>query len=307
MTRKVLGGSNLWKILLGAVCWLVALCLQPVALAQHGGFGGGHLGGGGHSGGSGMHANTAGAPHAGSRGSSNWHWPWHPTPHNATTGTRSSMLGTTPATLNPRSFLARPAPIAHPVPVPQPIFYVPVYFGSPFFYTGFNSFGCGCGAFWGAGCFYSPAFGLAYGFGSYGFGGYYGGYSGAGAGTGAYSSSNANGAGTMPAPSYESPEPPAHRNDLVELFFKDGTVADVTDYWVVEGQLHFVTVDESGQKTVEHVVPFDTLDVQTTNDDSTSRGFKFQLRNESLEQYFREHPEVVPRGVEPDGPGNSNQ
>ena len=72
-----------------------------------------------------------------------------------------------------------------------------------------------------------------------------------------------------------------YRRDLVELFFKDGTVYDVTDYWVVDGQIHFLTVDKTGQKTVEHLLPFDTLDVRTTTDDNNSRGFKFQLRNQS--------------------------
>jgi hypothetical protein len=80
----------------------------------------------------------------------------------------------------------------------------------------------------------------------------------------------------------------------VELFFKDGTVFDVTDYWLAEGQIHFMMPDEHGAKTVEHVRDFDTLDLQTTIDVNTERGFKFTLRNQPLEQYLRDHPDPSP-------------
>lgn len=313
MTRKVLRGSTFnrmllrragWKILVGAVCLLAAVCLQaPAAMAQHGGFGGGHVGGGGHFGGGGhsagggVHSSAPSASHSARTG------PIFHIFRRAPASARSSALAPAPITLNTNpTALYRPVPIGHPGPVRQPVFFVPVYFGSPFFYGGFNSFGCGCGAFWGAGCFYSPFSGYGYGFGGYygGFsGGWGGGYTGLSAVSNVYASSNAGDLGTVPAQSYEAP---AHRSDLVELFFKDGMAYDVTDYWVVDGRLHFLTVDESGQKTVEHVVPFDSLDLETTRDDASSRGFKFQLRNESMEQYFREHPEVVPKVVEPEGP-----
>ena len=81
----------------------------------------------------------------------------------------------------------------------------------------------------------------------------------------------------------------------MELFFKDGTVVDVTDYWLVDGQMHFMTVDEGGAKAVEHVRDFDTLDLQTTIDVNTERGFKFMLRNQPIEQYLRDHPDVSPQ------------
>lgn len=322
MTRKFLRSSTLnnsqflrsgfpqmllrrcWgRILAGAV---LAVCLHaPVALAQHGGGhggfggGGGHFGGGGHVGGGGMHSRAASGSH-GAKAGSIFH-----IFHRTTGAARGSAALAPRATSNSSSFLYRQVPTAHPgpMPAPQPIFFVPVYFGSPFFFGGFNSWWA-CGPFWGAGCFYSPFGGYGYGFGGY-YGGFYGGwtggYSGLSAGSNVYSSSNAGDQSTTPTQSYVYP---SQRRDLVELFFKDGTVYDVTDYWVVEGQIHFLTVDESGQKTVEHVLPFDTLDLQTTVDDNTSRGFKFQLRNESMEQYFREHPEVVPKGVDPDAPQN---
>jgi len=332
MARNFLRGSifgnrllRRWggKVLAGAVCLLAAVCLHaPVALAQHGGghggFGGGHAGGGHYGGG--MHSSAPhGTPRASARGSSKGSSIFRIF-QRSTTGSRTvAVAPAAPSNVNPGNFLYRPVPAPHPgptpTPTPQPVFFVPVYFGSPFFYGGFNAFGWGCGAFWGAGCFYSPFYGYGLGYGWGGYGGYYGGggysggwggggYTGLSTGSNVYSSSNsssASGWGATPAPSDTAPY---HRNDLVELFFKDGTVYDVTDYWLVDGQLHFLTVDETGQKTVEHMVPFDTLDLQTTTDDNTSRGFKFQLRNQSIEQYFREHPETVPKPVDPNAPQN---
>lgn len=92
------------------------------------------------------------------------------------------------------------------------------------------------------------------------------------------------------------------RPDLPQLFLKDGTILSVTDYWVVDDQLHFTIIEESGTKPAEHVVPFDTLDLQTTVDANTRRGFRFVLRNEPFQQYLRDHPEgplptvTLPRG-----------
>jgi hypothetical protein len=84
------------------------------------------------------------------------------------------------------------------------------------------------------------------------------------------------------------------REDFPELFLKDGTILNVTDYWVVDGQLHFTMIGGNGMKPAEHVIPFDTLDLQTTIDANTQRGFRFMLRNEPYEQYLRDHPEGPP-------------
>ena len=332
MARKVLLSSIFRKILIGAVCLLVTACLHaPVALAQHGGgahgggFGGGHFGGGGgHFGGGGTHSGARSGGHASAPRSTP-----APTAPRGTTGAGAMLPGSgsvahgpvalvAPTRFNSSSAAFRPRPVPHPTPQPQPVFFVPVFIGSPFFYGGFNSY-WGCDPFWGWGGCYSP-FGFGYG-GGWGYGGYYGGlygwggpgYNGWGGGTSGfgldngsnlYSSSNAGDLGT-PSETYVSPSYPTdtRARDLVELFFKDGTVYDVTDYWVADGQLHFLTVDTRGEKTVEHVLPFDSLDLQTTVDDNTSRGFKFQLRGESMEQYFRNHPETVPK-VDPEKPSN---
>jgi hypothetical protein len=74
--------------------------------------------------------------------------------------------------------------------------------------------------------------------------------------------------------------------DLPQLFLKDGTVYEVTDYWVVNGQLHFKMHEEDGTKPAEHVIGFDELDLQQTIDVNTARGFRFVLRNQPIEKYL---------------------
>lgn len=89
------------------------------------------------------------------------------------------------------------------------------------------------------------------------------------------------------------------RPDLPQLFLKDGTILNVTDYWLVDDQLHFTMIEDG--TTSEHVIPFDALDLQTTVDANTRRGFRFMLRNEPVEQYLRDHPEGPPPVVTPRG------
>jgi len=79
-------------------------------------------------------------------------------------------------------------------------------------------------------------------------------------------------------------------SQFVQLYLKDGTVYNVTDYWLVNGELHFKTVEENGTKVVEHEIDFGLLDLQMTIDVNTARGFRFVLRNEPLEQYLRDQP-----------------
>jgi hypothetical protein len=71
-------------------------------------------------------------------------------------------------------------------------------------------------------------------------------------------------------------------------------VYNVIDYWLVDGQIHFTMLDESGTKSVEHVIGFDELDLQKTIDVATERGFRFVLRNEPVERYLRDHPDPTP-------------
>ena len=87
--------------------------------------------------------------------------------------------------------------------------------------------------------------------------------------------------------------------DLPELDLKDGTILNVSDYWVVDNQLHFMIVEQEGSKPTEEVLPFDALDLQKTVDVNTRRGFRFMLRNEPFEQYVRDHPEGPPPSIVP--------
>ena len=97
------------------------------------------------------------------------------------------------------------------------------------------------------------------------------------------------------APAYEAPVYVygEERPDLPQLFLKDGTILNVTDYWLIDSQLHFTIVGQDG-KPEEHVIDFNALDLQTTVNANTRRGFRFMLRNEPFEQYVRDHPEGPP-------------
>lgn len=162
------------------------------------------------------------------------------------------------------------------------------FFGAPFFGFGlgfgFNSLWWPtCGPFWGwsYGCNSLPFYDYGLGYYSYG--------------PGMYENPSEN----QPGPQiYENPSATspfytygAEVRELVQLYLKDGTIYYVTDYWLVNDQLHFRTVEEGGTKSVEQVVDFDQLDLQKTIDINTQHGFRFVLRNEPLEQYLEDHPD----------------
>jgi hypothetical protein len=100
-------------------------------------------------------------------------------------------------------------------------------------------------------------------------------------------------------------EPPAYvygmeGRDVPQLFLQDGAILNVSDYWVVDGQLHFLMIEQEGVKPVEQVIPFGELDLQKTIDVNTQRGFRFLLRNEPFEQYVRDHPDGPPPALSPE-------
>lgn len=82
--------------------------------------------------------------------------------------------------------------------------------------------------------------------------------------------------------------------DIPQLFLKNDSVLNVTDYWLIDGQLHFMMVQEEGTKPSEQVIPFEDLDLQKTVDVNTRRGFHFMLRNEPFAQYVRDHSDGPP-------------
>jgi hypothetical protein len=63
----------------------------------------------------------------------------------------------------------------------------------------------------------------------------------------------------------------------------------VTDYWRIDDQLHFITTEEGGTKSVPHIVSFGDLDVQRTIDADEVGGFRFVVRNEPVEQWLDHH------------------
>jgi hypothetical protein len=85
-----------------------------------------------------------------------------------------------------------------------------------------------------------------------------------------------------------------------QLVFKDGTTYTVTDYWRVNDQLHFITIEEGATKSVPHTVPFAELDVQRTTDANAAQGFRFVLRDEPIEQWLEHH---APRRHQTNGAG----
>jgi hypothetical protein len=87
--------------------------------------------------------------------------------------------------------------------------------------------------------------------------------------------------------------------DLIWLYLKDGTVHGVTDYWLVNGQMHFSMVEDDPTKPAEHVIPYDELDVQKTTYVNTRRGFRIVLRDEPWQQYLKDHPDLTPPELPP--------
>lgn len=73
------------------------------------------------------------------------------------------------------------------------------------------------------------------------------------------------------------------------LVFKDHTTYTVEDYWRVGDQLHFITSEDGGAKSVSRTIPFADLDVQATTDLLAAHGFKFRVRDEPIEQWLKHH------------------
>jgi len=163
------------------------------------------------------------------------------------------------------------------------IYYPPGYYGGYGYGYGYGlgyGYGYGYGLYPGFGWDFGFGYGLGYGYG-YGYGtGYYGngvGYSDArpAASGDAQSSSAEYGPyatldaktdqpGTLPDPAKQS-----------AVVLKDGTVYTVTDYWMADGKLHFVTA-ESGESTVD----IEQVDLQKTVDRNAGRGVTFTLRTQ---------------------------
>ena len=88
-----------------------------------------------------------------------------------------------------------------------------------------------------------------------------------------------------------------------QLVFKNGTTYTVTDYWRVNDQLHFITIEEGGTKSVPHTMPFGDLDVERTTDANAAQGFRFVLRDEPIEQWLEHRSHRAPRRHRNNGVG----
>lgn len=198
----------------------------------------------------------------------------------------------------PRSFVVRPYGIRVP-PAPGfrtgypfrpirprrpilPIIPIPIFspfgfgwYGFPFFGFGYgwgmqSGFWPNCGIFLDYGCSAVPAYEIAPGY------------------------DGLSPAPVNPVPKFEIQSAPVTyyaggNSQFVQLFLNDGTVYIVTDYWLVNGELHFKMLADHGTKVVEQTIDFSRLDLQRTIDVNTDRGFRFVLRNEPLEQYLIDH------------------
>src|SRR5258708_8730966 len=252
---------SLKKILIAAACVLASASGQTPALAEHGG---GHVGGGGHFGGGGRMGAPACAPIS------------RPRVFAGPRGVGPRGIGVRPrlAGMSSRGFAFRQGPIH--------VFRRRQFFGAPFFRfglgLGFNSLWwptCGPSLGWGFDCYPTPFYG--YGFGGYGFENY------------------------VAPQTYENPVYlyGGEERDLIWLYLKDGTVYPVTDYWLVNGQMHFSMVEDDPTKPAEHAIPYDNLDVKKTTYVNTHRGFRIVFRDEPSQQYLKDHPDLTPPDVPP--------
>jgi hypothetical protein len=205
-------------------------------------------------------------------------------PLGASTALRGSSF-TTGNTMHTR-------PFAQFVPGPPHVPRAPRRHHEPIFFGGFGGFGCfgpfffGCG-----GGFFDPGF-FGYGYGycdpfwgcpGYGYGGYGSYYNGGYYGNQIYNQStdgssvsnefNPSRSWFPSAPAEEGGGGRATSGPEVALFLKDGTVYAITDYWVADNKLHYVT-NYGG----ENSIPLDQIDMQRTVDANAKRGINITLR-----------------------------
>jgi hypothetical protein len=215
-------------------------------------------------------------------GNNTWQEP--PARGAITTGTRGNVS-------SPHAAISGPPHI--PVIPRRPIGFAPFY---PFYPFGGFGFGFGGGLFYGA---FGPCdpfwgcYGYGYGYGNTGYGyGYYGGSFGSG-----YSADlSYSGAEDMSAPEdmtqsqeaaptlyAQAPETsqgqevgnpgPTAKPVTAVLYLKDGSSYAVTDYWLADGKIHYVT-SYGGENSIDQ----SALDLQRTVNENATQGLTFTLR-----------------------------
>jgi hypothetical protein len=140
-------------------------------------------------------------------------------------------------------------------PVPRRPVFFPIFY--PSFYPGVWGFGWNAG-FGGCDPFWEWNGGCGYGYGDYLLGGSGFGYFG-------------------PSEPYYEPVPSdnntSNEEDEAVVYLKDGTVYLISDYWLADNQLHYLSSDGA-----EHVIDMDQVDLQKTVDVNAKRGVDFTLR-----------------------------
>ena len=234
-------------------------------------------------------------------------------PLGASTALRGSSFATSNA-MRTRPFAQS---ITGPPHVPgRPFRNRPIFFG-PGFGPGFGFGGCfgpfffGCG-----GGFFGGGFGFGFGLGyGYGYcdpfwgcpGGFYGSYYNGGYyGNQIYNQStdDSSVSNEFNPSRYWGPSAPPEEtgggggsasstDSEVVLFLKDGTVYAITDYWIADNKLHYVT-NYGG----ENSIPLDQLDMQRTVDVNAKRGINITLRPTPQSQQAAPEPDAAPPAPE---------
>ena len=187
----------------------------------------------------------------------------------------------------PRAAIASPP---H-VPVPRhPVGGGPFYpfypYGGFGYGFGYGGLGFGYGAFGPCDPFWGGCNGFGYGGGGIGYGYYGGGYGGYSSDDGYSGDLNYSGSQdtTPPQDTYAwAPETsqgaqsatngPMEKPVTAVLYFKDGSSYAVTNYWLADGKLHYLT-SYGGENAVDQK----DLDLQKTVDENAAQGLTFTLR-----------------------------
>jgi len=102
-----------------------------------------------------------------------------------------------------------------------------------------------------------------------------------------------------PPPEPSSPDEIQAEKSLVVLYMKNGAVYAVTDYWVADGKLHYLTAYGA-----ENTIDMDDLDLQKTVDVNANRGVSFTLKPAPDQNPPQppQNPQDQPKDPDPPGP-----
>lgn len=280
---------------------LLSACLVVSAQAQHGGgggghFGGGHFGGGHFGGGHSSHSQTSAGQGAGH------HWGWfhlgsrnrrnRVAAENLASKWRATLGGQVSHAGLPSTYI-QTVPLRFTISLPDARFGMHSRFQHhpEFFFGGFRRLrnsGCSFNGF-NQVCFFEPTWPLFWFSGfdwfPFGFGFGYGDDTSADT-SDAFASADMTAA---PAPDSEAPDNVSNNNSTASeqplrgqnldprffvLILKNGTDHVVTDYWLSDGYIEYVSRDG----TQSHI-PVDALDLQETVRSNSARGLRFVLRS----------------------------